>query len=147
MSDVREAAMVLFRDKAGLILVLRRHPEDRAYPSEEGAWSLPGGKVDKHETPARAAVRELREETGIEGVLSPHGVRETTSPTGRQYRISLFCGQSLAPASVLPVRLSNEHCACEWVTGEEALLRVDRTLMPVTWDFLHEVVSTEASAL
>lgn len=36
-----------------------------------GKWALPGGKIDKGETPGEAAVRELYEETGI----SAHVVR------------------------------------------------------------------------
>lgn len=39
------------------ILVARKDDPSR--------WSLPGGKIDPGETPAAAAARELREETGI----------------------------------------------------------------------------------
>jgi 8-oxo-dGTP diphosphatase len=31
----------------------------------EGEWALPGGKVDPNEDPAKTAIRELEEETGI----------------------------------------------------------------------------------
>lgn len=34
----------------------------------QGSWSVPGGRVDAGETLAEAVVRELAEETGIEGV-------------------------------------------------------------------------------
>ena len=34
-----------------------------------GVWALPKGKIDPGETAAEAAVREVREETGVEGRL------------------------------------------------------------------------------
>ena len=48
----------IFEDD-GRILLVRR--------ADDGRWCLPCGWVDPNETPAEAAVRELREETGLEG--------------------------------------------------------------------------------
>ncbi len=54
-----EGAHVLVRDEAGRILVVR--------PTYLGpGWMLPGGRVERSESPHDAAVRETREETGIE---------------------------------------------------------------------------------
>ena len=45
----------------GKILLVRR-----ANPPDRGLWGFPGGKIDHGETIEAAAVRELKEETGIE---------------------------------------------------------------------------------
>ena len=54
-----EGAHVLVRDEQGRILVVRT-----TYLGP--GWMLPGGRVERSETPHAAAVRETREETGIE---------------------------------------------------------------------------------
>ncbi len=41
----------------------------RGKPPREGQWSIPGGRIEPGETAAAAALRELREETGVEAEL------------------------------------------------------------------------------
>lgn len=48
-------------DAAGRLLVVKRAHEPGA-----GLWSIPGGRVEPGETDEQAAVREAREETGLE---------------------------------------------------------------------------------
>ena len=54
-----EGAHVLVRDELGRILVVRT-----TYLGP--GWMLPGGRVERSETPHVAAVRETREETGMD---------------------------------------------------------------------------------
>ena len=53
------AAAVVVQDGRGRVLLVRH-----SYGKER--WSLPGGAVDQGESPAEAAVREAREEAGVE---------------------------------------------------------------------------------
>ena len=46
----------------GRLLLIRRGHEPAT-----GQWSVPGGRVEEGETVAEAVVRELREETGVDG--------------------------------------------------------------------------------
>ncbi len=55
----------------------------RGHAPGEGQWSLPGGRVEGGEMLAEAVVRELAEETGLEGVCGPFlGWVERIEPDG-----------------------------------------------------------------
>jgi 8-oxo-dGTP diphosphatase len=56
-----EGANAFVTDADGRILVVR--------PTYSREWMLPGGRVERGETPHAAAVRETREETGLDVVL------------------------------------------------------------------------------
>lgn len=43
----------------------------RGHGPGSGQWSVPGGRVERGETLAEAVVRELEEETGLEGLCGP----------------------------------------------------------------------------
>lgn len=47
-----------------VLLVLKNRP-----PWQAGRYNLPGGKIEEGETPEEAAIRELKEETGLESFL------------------------------------------------------------------------------
>lgn len=53
-------AAVVFAVQDGRLLMVRR-----AVNPERGKWAFPGGYIDYDEDPRQAAVREVREETGL----------------------------------------------------------------------------------
>lgn len=50
--------------RGGEILLIKR-----GNPPRQGQWSLPGGRIEWGETSEAAALRELREETGVDAEL------------------------------------------------------------------------------
>ena len=63
------AAQVIAINSKGKILVQKEY----SYPPNEWLYQFPGGSVDKGETPAQGAKRELAEEAGIAGRLNKIG--------------------------------------------------------------------------
>lgn len=55
---IREASVMLILNKDGLILGVSRR-------DDSSKFGLPGGKLEVHETPMEAGIRETVEETGI----------------------------------------------------------------------------------
>lgn len=65
----RSAAVVLVRDDGRVLLQHRDNRAGIAYPDH---WGIPGGKVEKGESPEKAARRELEEETGYRADFLNH---------------------------------------------------------------------------
>ena len=61
-ANPKPCAGALAADGEGRLLLVRRD-----HDPWRGFWDIPGGFCDERELPADAAVRELREETGLEG--------------------------------------------------------------------------------
>ncbi|MBL8917467.1 MAG: lipoyl(octanoyl) transferase LipB [Myxococcaceae bacterium] len=103
------------------VLVLRRSA------ARGGFWQPVTGSVEPGERPDRAALRELREETGLEATLEPidvpHAFALPSSPGTAPRLAREFPFMARVPDAA-PVRLSDEHDASEWVSAAEAIARV-----------------------
>lgn len=84
----------------------------RERPPGAGLWSLPGGRVEPDETPERAVVREMEEETGL--VVSVEGLvgcaeRPGVGPGRRyailDYRVRRVAGELRAASDAVEARL------------------------------------------
>jgi ADP-ribose pyrophosphatase YjhB (NUDIX family) len=113
-----EGAHVLVRDAQGRILVVRT-----TYLGP--GWMLPGGRVERSETPHAAAVRETREETGIEVRVE----RLILVDAHRRRSVSFIYGGTVVGGSLAPQ--FGEIAETGWVSREEIAAtswRLDRLL-------------------
>jgi bis(5'-nucleosidyl)-tetraphosphatase len=119
MKTVHSAGIIVYHDDKGNREYLLLH-----YPS--GHWEFPKGKLEKGETNTQAALRELKEETGLDAVLKPDFCESITyffkSFDGQtvQKTVDLFIGQSMSTQ----VTLSHEHQGYAWLPYEQALERL-----------------------
>lgn len=60
----------------GRVLMVHRSPQRRWYPD---VWDLPGGHVEAGEDSRAALVRELREELGVEAVVTGGPIARTVA--------------------------------------------------------------------
>ncbi|WP_117214733.1 NUDIX hydrolase [Allorhizocola rhizosphaerae] len=99
-----ETSVMLIRDSSGRVLLVRQ-----AYGLR--LFGLPGGQVEPGETPEQAAVREVREETGLMvSAAELLSVEDLVYPgTGRRYRAYVFaCDRAEGePAVGVPGEISS----------------------------------------
>jgi 8-oxo-dGTP diphosphatase len=104
---MRTQEVLIVVRRGGEFLVVHRSPENDAY------WHQIAGGVEEGETFADAAVRELREETGLEATVVPLGA----SFEYEGVHVETFLVE--APAGWEPT-LDWEHDDHRWLPGEEA---------------------------
>ncbi len=107
----KPSASVIVRNSAGDLLLLRR--------SDSGRWTIPTGGLKKNETLTRCAIRECREETGVDieilslvGVFSdPRHVSAYPDGEVRQPVNACFAGQVIGG----DLAASDEASEVAWV--------------------------------
>ena len=98
------------QDGEPAILLLRRAVEPGF-----GDWDLPAGYLDPHESMEEAALREAREESGLEVELI-RLIGAYTSRTGNAVS-AVYLAKQVDPEQ--PVTLDHESSAFAWVTRNE----------------------------
>ncbi|BAD55589.1 NUDIX domain-containing protein [Nocardia farcinica] len=104
-----------FVHRDGAVLLIRR--------SDNGNWSMPGGAHDPGESLSRTAVRETREETGIDvrltglvGIFTDptHVIHYTSNDEVRQEFTVIYRAEAVGGSPTA----SNESICVEWVPVE-----------------------------
>ena len=119
MADERSAGFVVFRKHAGKRSYLLLEHKD-------GRWDFPKGGVERGETTKDAAIRELREETGIKWVRQVSGwdnwIKYFFKKGGQTVHkeVVFFLGE--APDD--KVTISSEHIGFGWFSFKDALAKV-----------------------
>lgn len=100
------------------ILLLQRADEARS----AGAWEIVHGRVEPDESPVDAALREVREETGLElaRLYTVRAHQFYVAPADQVHLAVAFCGFVEGPGLV---RLGPEHRDAAWVAAAEAARR------------------------
>jgi len=126
----RAAGVVIFRagPSGHRVLLLR------AYRN----WDLPKGRLEPSETPFEAALREVREETGLADLQFCWGEESIeTEPYAGGKVVRFYAARSDAGEVSLPINPSlgrAEHHEFRWVSPEEALtLTVPRLQRVLRW--------------
>lgn len=113
----RKAARLLVISPSHAVLLFRFVHKDGALAGQN-YWATPGGGVEAGETFAAAAIRELREETGIEVEAVAAPVRD------RRVTLMLPCGETvLAIEQYFVVQAPSEALSkAEWTVHETQVM-------------------------
>jgi ppGpp synthetase/RelA/SpoT-type nucleotidyltranferase/8-oxo-dGTP pyrophosphatase MutT (NUDIX family) len=100
---------VIRRRSDGLVLLLKRPPDSRHFPSR---WEFPGGKPDPGENFIETLVRETREETGLE--IVPGAVLGVAEDWVGDKRITFLFVEATSGDSAVQV-CAGEHAQHRWM--------------------------------
>jgi len=118
------------------ILVMKRGENESVAPGE---WNVPAGKVELMELPEDGAIRECKEETGLDAVIIKEIIKRPRmiQKKGKDaYRlIYTYLMESTTPDPENSVVMNEEHSEYAWVTAEE-LKDPKYTLLADTKDIL-----------
>lgn len=102
------------------VLCLRRGPGGRS----PGTWEGVHAHIDEGETPVETAVRELKEETGVDALRLYNLSRVEAFYRHTINEVVLVPVFVAVVADDADVQLSDEHDGFEWLSPEEAVARM-----------------------
>ncbi len=93
---------------------------------EAGHWDFPKGHIEKNESEQQAALREIKEETGVSGVSFVDGFKETIKYFYKKEGKTVFKTVVffIAETKTEKVKISFEHIGSEWLEYKDAFERL-----------------------
>jgi len=108
------APKVLVKGPSGLFLFLQRSSKSKHFASQ---WEVPGGKPDEGEEIGECLIRETKEETGLDLMITGvAGAGEGSIPNLNL--VYVFMSGTVTTQGVI---LSDEHDDFKWLSLEDAL--------------------------
>ena len=104
--------------KGGVIILSQQKPTRVAvlYQAKHDDYSLPKGHVEQGETPVQCAVREVKEETGLDvEIIKPVGVFNYHNSKDGDIDLFFFLGKSLNDTQIQP----EEGSQVMWMQPQE----------------------------
>ena len=139
MIEETSSGVVLFRREDDKILFLLLH-----YPS--GHWDFVKGKMEAGESPHETAIRETREETGINDVKFLEGCEEWIQYNFQydgqlvQKKVVFFLGET----KTKDVKISHEHLSYTWLDYVNAMEKTTfdnaKTVLSKSYAFLSKTL-------
>jgi 8-oxo-dGTP diphosphatase len=135
MPQATAAAIITSRKNGDLhILLTRRSQRLSTFP---GDWCLPGGHIEAYEKVRNAAIREVKEETGLDFDAQFFGCFDEIIPEREIHAVvCVFSGEGQGEIAIQPGEVSETR----WFTLAEALA------LPLAFDH-HSILAAYHSAV
>lgn len=123
-------AHALVQNEKGEVLIIKRNMIKRGKQNFEGGkWDIPGGTVEKLESPSEAAIRETKEEVGLKVDIETI-LYEKSNLDKKKQAIFTTLIYSCRTTDMLDVTLDlEEHDDYKWVSIDEILNMDDNDLV------------------
>jgi predicted NUDIX family NTP pyrophosphohydrolase len=142
------AGILIYRKRKNRIEVLLLHPGGPFWKNkDDGAWTISKGELNEGEEPLKAAIRELKEETGISISKPPTPLMSVMQPSGKlvhAWAIELDVDASLVKSDLFEMEWPPhsgkkakfpEIDKADWFTFQDAKVKIMKGQFP----FLEEL--------